>query len=81
MDLALRQKIIAILFAFKDFWWYYRRPLQIGGRPVEEGHPRYGETEWAMFEDHISVLIERGYFTWESSGKASNFEKIMVSPD
>ena len=48
---------------------------------MEEGHPRYGETEWAMFEDHISVLIERGYFTWESSGKASNFEKIMVSPD
>ena len=34
-----------------------------------------------MFEDHISVLIERAYYTWENNNKDQRYSKVMISPE
>ena len=34
-----------------------------------------------MYEDHISVLIERAYYTWENNNKDPRYSKIMISPE
>ena len=34
-----------------------------------------------MYEDHISVLLERGFHTWEANRWNDVYQKIMISPD
>ena len=34
-----------------------------------------------MYEDHISVLIERAYYTWENNNKDQRYSKVMISPE
>ena len=57
-DLGPVRNIVAE-FKFGGYWWYWDRR----DNPFAEGDP-----DWAMYEDHVSVLVERGYYTWKANG-------------
>ena len=34
-----------------------------------------------MYEDHISVLLERGFHTWEANRWDDNYRRILINPE
>ena len=46
-------------FRFKEYWW--QRDWR--DNPYDGKEPNFG-----LYEDHISVLLERAYFTWVGLG-------------
>jgi len=60
-------------FKFEGFWWYYDRRENPFGDPEKK--------DWFHYEDHISVLLERGFYTWLASNKQKKYSNILVSPE
>ena len=48
-------------FKFNDHFWFH----DVGPDPSA----RKGESDWKLYDDHKSVMLERRYHAWIQAGK------------
>ena len=44
-------------------------------------HKKDVEPNWRMLADHLSVLVERGYYDWLKNGKNKRHSRARVSAE